>query len=134
MWVLIQFQYKCRRITTYLLGREVRRGTAPTMRMSSHLLEHSVTFILMSFPRSLWVSFSLCSIRTDLEYIQLTCFLNQNMPSIELCGEPMRDKGSTRIASRGTVRTFYATSRVQTTVSGSVPNIPALLVFATGKM
>lgn len=61
-------------------------------------------------------------------------FLNQNMPSTELCGEPMRGKGSTGIASRGTVRTFYATSRVLTTVSDSVPNIPALLVFATGKM
>lgn len=38
---------------------------------------------------------------SDIQYITLQCFLNQNMPNIEFCTESMREKDSRGIANRG---------------------------------
>lgn len=72
----------------------------------SYLLEHSVILALISFLRNLRVLLSLGFMSSDMQYITLQCFLNQNMPNIEFCTESMREKVSRGIASRGLCKHF----------------------------
>lgn len=121
---VIQFQYECRRITTHLLRRGQKWHCSYSEDELSHLLKHTVIFILISFPRNLWLPLSLCSMSTDREYIHWKCFLNQTMPRVDLSSEPMREKGNRGLASRGLCKHFMPPP--ECSHCGSVPSIPAL--------